>query len=151
MCPPGFHCHPFTEGSYVPAPLDSRTGRTRGPRMRPQDRSQGDRDRSGRAEKRGYQGSSMSCPHCHESARFVGYRPKTLASLIGAVGLERAYYHCRHCGHGVVPWDDALGLDRTASTPGLCEVVCIAGAVDSFAEASEVVLRKMAGVRISES
>ena len=28
-------------------------------------------DRSGRAEKRGYQGSSLSCPHCHESARFV--------------------------------------------------------------------------------
>lgn len=92
----------------------------------------------------------MSCPHCHESARFVGYRPKIVESLIGAVGLERAYYHCRHCGHGVVPWDEVLGLDRTASTPGLCEVVCIAGAVNSFAEASEVVLRKMAGVRISE-
>jgi hypothetical protein len=81
----------------------------------------------------------------------VGYRPKTVESLIGAVALERAYYHCRHCGHGAVPWDEILGLDRTASTPGLCEVVCIAGAVDSFAEASEVVLRKMAGVRISES
>jgi hypothetical protein len=93
----------------------------------------------------------MSCPHCQESARFVGYRPKTVASLIGAVGLDRAYYHCRHCGHGVVPWDDVLGLDRTASTPGLCEVICIAGAVDSFAEASEVVMRKMAGVRVSES
>jgi len=93
----------------------------------------------------------MSCPHCQESARFVGYRPKTVDSLIGAVGLERAYYHCRHCGHGVVPWDDVLGLDRTAATPGLCEVICIAGAVDSFAEASEVVLRKMAGVRVSES
>jgi hypothetical protein len=93
----------------------------------------------------------MSCPHRQESARFVGYRPQTVASLIGAVGLQRAYYHCRHRGHGVVPWDDVLGLDRTASTPGLCEVICIAGAVDSFAEASEVVLREMAGVRISES
>jgi hypothetical protein len=93
----------------------------------------------------------MSCPHRQESARFVGYRPQTVASLIGAVGLQRAYYHCRHRGHGVVPWDDVLGLDRTASTPGSCEVICIAGAVDSFAEASEVVLREMAGVRISES
>ena len=45
----------------------------------------------------------MSCPHCHGSARFVGYRPKTLASLIGTIGLERAYYHCRHCGQGAVP------------------------------------------------
>jgi hypothetical protein len=93
----------------------------------------------------------MSCPHCRESARFVGYRPKTVASLVGTVGLERAYYHCRHCGQGSVPWDGALGLDRTASTPGLCEVIAIAGAVDSFAEAGAVVLRKMAGVRVSES
>jgi hypothetical protein len=93
----------------------------------------------------------MSCPHCRESARFVGYRPKTVASLVGAIGLERAYYHCRHCGHGAVPWDDALGLDRTAATPGLREVICIAGAVDSFAEAAEVVLRKLAGVRVGES
>jgi hypothetical protein len=93
----------------------------------------------------------MSCPHCQESARFVGYRPKTVDSLIGAVDLERAYYHCRRCGHGIVPWDGVLGLDRAASTPGLCEVICIAGAVDSFAEASEVVLREMAGVRVSES
>jgi hypothetical protein len=93
----------------------------------------------------------MSCPHCHGSARFVGYRPKTLASLIGTIGLERAYYHCRHCGQGAVPWDDVLGLDRAAATPGLREVICIAGAVDSFAEAAEVVLRKMAGVRVGES
>jgi hypothetical protein len=33
----------------------------------------------------------MSCPQCHESARFVGYRPKTVESLSGAVGLKRAY------------------------------------------------------------
>src|SRR6516165_3156619 len=125
--------------------------RVRGERPGPQDRGQGHRDRSERAEKRGYQGSSLSCPHCHESARFVGYRPKTVASLIGAIDLERAYYHCRHCGHGAVPWDDVLGLDRAAATPGLREVICIAGAVDSFAEAAEVVLRKLAGVRVGES
>src|SRR5262245_37253657 len=131
-----------------PAP---RTERVRSPRPRPPDRGQGHPDRSERAEKRGYPGSSLSCPHCHESARFVGYRPKTVASLIGDIDLVRAYYHCRHCGHGAVPWDDVLGLDRTAATPGLREVICIAGAVDSFAEAAEVVLRKMAGVRVGES
>src|SRR5262249_10070503 len=125
--------------------------RIRGERPRPQDRGRGHRGRPERAKKRGYQGSSLSCPHCHESARFVGYRPKTVASLIGAVALERAYYHCRHCGHGAVPWDDVLGLDRAAATPGLREVICIAGAVDSFAEAAAVVLRKMAGVRVGAS
>ena len=78
----------------------------------------------------------MSCPHCHESARFVEYRPKTVQSLVGTFRLDRAYYHCRSCGVGTVPWDEALGLSRQALTPGARELVCIAGAVDSFAEAS---------------
>ena len=69
--------------------------RVRGPRPGPQDRGQGLRDRPGGAEKGGYQGSSLSCPHCHESARFVDYRPKTVQSLVGTFPLERAYYHCR--------------------------------------------------------
>src|SRR3954447_14427173 len=125
--------------------------RVRGPRSRPQDRRQGPRDRSGRAEKRGHRGSSLSCPHCHQSARFVSYRPKTVQGLVGTFSLERAYYHCPRCGRGTAPWDEALGLDRQALTPGAREVVCIAGAVDSFAEASTLVLRKMAGLGISES
>ena len=93
----------------------------------------------------------MSCPHCHESARFVEYRPKTVQSLVGTFRLDRAYDHCRSCGAGTVPWDEALGLSRQALTPGARELVCIAGAVDSFAEAADVVLRKLAGLRVSES
>jgi hypothetical protein len=93
----------------------------------------------------------MSCPHCHESARFVDYRPKTVLSLVGTFPLERAYYHCRACGRGTVPWDGAIGLSRQALTPGARELVSIAGAVDSFGEAAEVVLRKMSGLRVSES
>jgi hypothetical protein len=70
---------------------------------------------------------------------------------VGNLALERAYYHCRHCGTGTVPWDEILGLSPGALTPGACELVCIAGAVDSFAEASAVVLRKLANLRVSES
>jgi hypothetical protein len=93
----------------------------------------------------------MGCPHCRESARFVEYRPKTVLSLMGAVRLPRAYYHCRSCGAGTVPWDDRLGLTRQALSPGARELVCLAGAVDSFAEAADVVLRKLAGLHVSES
>jgi hypothetical protein len=93
----------------------------------------------------------MSCPHCHESARFVDYRPKIVQSLVGTFPLERAYYHCRCCGAGAVPWDEALGLSRQALTPGARELACIAGAVDSFAEAADVVLRKLSGLHVSES
>ena len=70
---------------------------------------------------------------------------------MGTFALKRAYYHCPRCGQGVVPWDEMLGLDRQALTPGVSEVICIAGAVDSFGEASTVVLRKMANVHVSES
>src|SRR3954453_6835074 len=152
-----------TSGHRIGSPLPGRTprlqtrsptpgaNRVRGPRSGAQDRRQGPRNRSGGAEKRGYQGSSLSCPHCHESARFVSYRPKTVQSLVGTFPLMRAYYHCPRCGHGVVPWDETLGLDRQALTPGISEVICIAGAVDSFGEASTVVLRKLASVSVSES
>jgi hypothetical protein len=93
----------------------------------------------------------MTCPHCHESARFVDYRPKTVQSIVGDFPLDRAYYHCRSCGTGTVPWDEALGLSRRALTPGAKELVCLAGAVDSFGEAAEVVLKKLAALRVSES
>jgi hypothetical protein len=93
----------------------------------------------------------MTCPHCHESARFVDYRPKTVQSLVGTFPLDRAYYHCRSCGAGAVPWDETLGLSRRALTPGAKELVCLAGAVDSFGEAAEVVLKKLAALHVSES
>jgi hypothetical protein len=93
----------------------------------------------------------MTCPHCHESARFVDYRPKTVQSLVGDFPLDRAYYHCRSCGTGTVPWDETLGLSRQALTPGAKQLVCLAGAVDSFGEAADVVLKKLAALRVSES
>lgn len=93
----------------------------------------------------------MTCPHCHESARFVDYRPKTVQSMVGTFPLDRAYYHCRSCGVGTVPWDEALGLSRQALTPGAKELICVAGAVDSFGEAADVVLKKLAGLHVSES
>ena len=93
----------------------------------------------------------MSCPHCHEAARFVEYRPKVVQSTVGVFALQRAYYHCRWCGKGTIPWDETLGLSRPALTPGARELICLAGAVDSFGEAADVVLKKLAGLQVSES
>jgi hypothetical protein len=81
----------------------------------------------------------------------VEYRPKTVQSLVGTVALERAYYHCRSCGTGTVPWDETLRLTRQALTPAAREAVCLAGAVDSFGEAADVVLEKLANLHVSES
>jgi hypothetical protein len=72
-------------------------------------------------------------------------------SLLGAVRLERPYYHCASCGQGVCPWDAVLGVTATALSPGVEEVACIAGVQSSFAEASAKVLPKLAGLELAES
>lgn len=103
----------------------------------------------------------MSCPECHEAARFVKYRNKTIVSLVGEVKLSRAYYHCKHCHGGHFPWDLVLRLSapctsrqhgrRPVLTPGAREVSSLAGIQESFGKAAERTLRKLAGLRLCES
>jgi hypothetical protein len=81
----------------------------------------------------------------------VSRRAKNIVSLLGEVHLKRAYYHCRHCHSGYVPLDQEAGLSAAHLTPAAAEVTCLAGVQTSFAEASEVTLRKMCGLRLSES
>lgn len=81
----------------------------------------------------------------------MGYRPKTLMSLLGAIRIARAYYHCPQCRSGFVPWDETLGLSSGALTPASREVACMAGVLSSFAEAATSVLPKLSGLRIAES
>ena len=78
-------------------------------------------------------------------------RGKGLVSLLGPVRFERAYYHCAGCGQGGCPWDAELGVTGATLSPGAAEVACIAGVQTSFAEASEKVLPKLAGLRLAES
>jgi hypothetical protein len=71
--------------------------------------------------------------------------------LIGTVRLERHYYHCAACGQGFCPWDTVLSLTPQALSPAAEEVVCLAGVQSPFAEASQKTLRRLAGLRLSES
>jgi hypothetical protein len=93
----------------------------------------------------------MSCPHCGEAARFKGYRGRSATSLVGGIRIERAYYHCKCCRRGIHPGDAAWGLASGDFTPGALEVTCMAGILGSFADASDDVLRRLAGLRASES
>lgn len=93
----------------------------------------------------------MSCPQCHEAAKFVNYRPKTFISLIGEIRLERAYYHCPNCHAGFVPWDKILRLSTDALTLGAREAACLVGVLSSFAEGSTTALPKLTGLHLSES
>jgi hypothetical protein len=72
-------------------------------------------------------------------------------SLLGPLRVERHYYHCAACRQGFCPWDAELGLGTTAVSPAVEEVACIAGVHSSFAEASEKVLRRLAGLELAES
>jgi hypothetical protein len=71
--------------------------------------------------------------------------------LLGPLRLRRAYYHCPACHAGSAPADAELRLSAEALTPAAREVVCLAGALTSFAEAAAVTLPKLAGLRLAES
>jgi hypothetical protein len=71
--------------------------------------------------------------------------------LLGELRLERGYYHCRSCGQGSVPWDVTLHLTERHLTPAAEQIVCLAGIQESFGKAAGRTLRKLAGLRLSES
>ena len=81
----------------------------------------------------------------------MGHRPRTVVGLLGAVRVTRAYYHCPHCHGGFAPGDAAMRLPEAALTPAAYEVACLAGALSAFAEAAELTLPKLAGLRLAES
>lgn len=72
--------------------------------------------------------------------------------LLGVITLQgRAYYRCPACRAGHVPIDVALGFSAGTLTPGAEEITTLAGTGESFADAAEKLLPKMAGLRLSES
>jgi hypothetical protein len=69
----------------------------------------------------------------------------------GDVAVYRAYYHCAACGKGHFPFDTACGLQADRLSTGLRPLVCLAGALGSFRDAADDLLRRLAGVRLSAS
>ena len=72
-------------------------------------------------------------------------------TVVGLVRVTRGYYHCRAGCGGFCPHDAALRLTDAALSAGAREVVGLAGALGSFAEAAEKVLPRLAGLRVAES
>jgi hypothetical protein len=99
--------------------------------------------------KSSYQGSSQPC-QCGRKARFVNYRKRDVGTLFGPVAVERAYYHCRQCGSGQVPWDLAQELSNLLWSPTVKLMVVQAAGRMPYGEAVEM-LERMTGLRIEES
>jgi hypothetical protein len=86
---------------------------------------------------------------CGGVLRYVSDRSKSLQTLLGAVSVERAYYHCRQCGKGDFPLDQALGVVDTSLTPGVREAVAWADAAFAYGRAAEF-LERMVGLTLSK-
>ena len=84
---------------------------------------------------------------CGHTARYVGRRAKTLRTALGAMTLERAYYHCACCRTGFCPRDRTLGIDGTTLSPAATRMTAAAAARVSFKEASTL-LDELAGLAV---
>ncbi len=87
---------------------------------------------------------------CGHTAKFHSYQSRRLLTVHGEVRLERAYSYCARCHHSCIPYDEVLGL-HDAISPGLRPLVCLAGTMVPFGDASEDILRRFSGVRLSAS
>jgi len=97
----------------------------------------------------GYAGPRAACVSCGGQAVYAGSRPKTITTVLGAVTLRRAWYHCAACSRGFAPRDRQLGLlPGGALSPGLAEMSALAGAEVSFARAAAL-LSGLAGITLS--
>jgi hypothetical protein len=91
-------------------------------------------------------GSSVTCS-CGEQARYVGHRLKVFRSVLDALKLWRAYFHCGACGRGFFPRDQQLGLENTSLSPAITRMIALVGATVSFAEGSELITQ-LSGVPV---
>ncbi len=96
-----------------------------------------------------YEGVRMSC-ECGGSAEFKGYRKRWIKTLHGEVEIERAYYRCRDCRRGYIPWDKRQGLDGRIWTPRVNELVASTCAALPYKAALSLVERTT-GLFIEES
>ena len=79
---------------------------------------------------------------------FTGYRDKTADTVLGAVTLRRAWYHCAGCGHGFAPRDEQLGVAGQSMSPGLRKMTARAAAAVPFAAAARLV-GELAGLTLT--
>ena len=96
---------------------------------------------------RGHRGPAVPCGNGHEAV-CVSYRDKVIDTVLGPVTLNRAWYHCTTCKHGLAPRDAELGVAGMSLSPGLTAMNDKAAAAGPFAGAASM-LEDLAGVRLT--
>jgi hypothetical protein len=92
----------------------------------------------------------VTCDGCGYAAKFHSYQQRRVLTVHGELKVQRAYYYCGRCKQSFIPYDDVLGV-REEISPGLMPLVCLAGTLVPFADASHDVLQRFSGVRLSAS
>ncbi|MFH1603907.1 MAG: ISKra4 family transposase [Pseudomonadota bacterium] len=90
------------------------------------------------------------CPRCGRSLQARPSRPRTVATMVGAVTLERPYFYCSECRHGFYPLDEALGLSDHVKQMDIQEAACEL-ALDMPYEQAAQYLEKWTDASVSDS
>ncbi len=86
---------------------------------------------------------------CGHALKRAGEREKTVLTLMGAIVIKRAYYHCkeerpaegvsqRRCP-GTIPFDEQWGLTRHQASPGVQRMIAKLAARLTFEEAADAI------------
>jgi hypothetical protein len=82
-----------------------------------------------------YPVAQVACA-CGQRASYQRLRTAHVPTLLGQIALERPYYVCPACHHGLAPLDQALGFAAGSLSPGLAELLALLGAQFTFEEAA---------------
>jgi hypothetical protein len=98
-----------------------------------------------------YVADTVPC-HCGGQADYQRQREGGVQTIVGEVRVKRAYYLCPDCHQGRYPLDEQLEFCAGGLSAGLEESAALAGVVEPFASAAELLARLLwTGVQLSHN
>jgi len=98
-----------------------------------------------------YVADAIPC-HCGGQADYQRQREGGVQTIVGEVRVKRAYYLCPDCHQGRYPLDEELEFCAGGLSAGLEESAALAGVVEPFASAAELLARLLwTGVKLSHN
>jgi hypothetical protein len=98
-----------------------------------------------------YVADTVPCD-CGGQAEYQRQREGGVQTIVGEVRVKRAYYLCPDCHQGRYPLDERLEFCAGGLSAGLEESAALAGVVEPFASAAELLARLLwTGVKLSHN
>ncbi|GEM_PF-337185 len=85
---------------------------------------------------------------CGQHARYQRQRLAQVTTLVGAIPIPRAYYHCPACHQGHCPADVQLQILAGSRSAGLDELLALLGATQDSFSAAACVLERLSLVHV---